>query len=112
MATDSRDTEGSTVRRAADFGEGISKRNLGKASIIAEAITAHGYSQMEVASFLGFHYSTISRLLTADKRANVKTLSPCLGRRLQPHPKRYASGNRSLDKLFMSDPFVKGMTQR
>ena len=35
--------------------------------LITEAVTAHGYSQMEVASFLSLHYSTISRIVTADK---------------------------------------------
>jgi transposase len=48
----------------------FSTRSPGKASrdrLIAEAITAHGYSEMEVASFLGLHYSTISRIVTADK---------------------------------------------
>jgi hypothetical protein len=54
----------------------LSQRNRGKASRdrrIAEAVTAHGYSQMEVASFLGLHYSTISRILAANKSANLKT---------------------------------------
>jgi transposase len=48
----------------------FSKRSPNKASrdrLIAEAITAHCYSQMEVASFLGLHYSTISRILTANR---------------------------------------------
>jgi hypothetical protein len=56
----------------------FSQKSPGKASrdrLIAEAVTAHGYSQMEVASFLGLHYSTISRILTVDKRANVKDLT-------------------------------------
>jgi putative transposase len=54
----------------------FSQKSPGKAfrdRLIAEAVTAHGYSQMEVASFLGLHYSTISRILAVDKRANVKT---------------------------------------
>ena len=46
-----------------------------KDRLVAEAITAHGYSEMEVASFLRLRYSTISRILTVDKRANVKTLA-------------------------------------
>jgi hypothetical protein len=49
-ATDSRDTEGSKVRRAAEFEEAIFTRSPGKASrdrLIAESVTAHGYSQME-----------------------------------------------------------------
>ncbi len=44
----------------------FSTRSSGKASrdrLVAEANTAHGYSEMEVASFLGLHYSTISRIL-------------------------------------------------
>jgi REP element-mobilizing transposase RayT len=44
----------------------FSHRNLGKASrdpLIAKAIRDYGYSQMEVASFLGLHYSTISRIV-------------------------------------------------
>jgi REP-associated tyrosine transposase len=32
---------------------------------IAEAVTRYGYSQMELADFLGLHYSTISRLINA-----------------------------------------------
>jgi Helix-turn-helix len=55
----------------------FSQRSPGKAfrdRVIAEAITAHGYSQTEVASFLGLHYSTISRILAVDKKPNVKTL--------------------------------------
>jgi hypothetical protein len=31
--------------------------------LIAEAIERHGYSQAEIAGFLGLHYSTISRLM-------------------------------------------------
>jgi hypothetical protein len=73
--TDSRDTEGSTIRGAAEFGEAVFTCP-GKASrdrLIAEPVTAHNYGQIEVASFLRLHYSTISRILTADKRANIKT---------------------------------------
>jgi REP-associated tyrosine transposase len=33
--------------------------------VIAKAVTRYGYSQMELASFLGLHYSTISRLFAA-----------------------------------------------
>ena len=54
----------------------LSQRSRGKASrdrLIAEGVTAHGYSQMEVASFLRLHYSTISRILAADKGPNPKT---------------------------------------
>ena len=43
----------------------------GKASrdrLVAEAITAHGYSEIEVASFLGLHYSTISRILAVEEQ--------------------------------------------
>jgi hypothetical protein len=75
-ATDSRDTEGSTIRRPAEFGEATLRGNRGKASrdrLIAEGVTAHGYSQMEVSSLLGLHYSMISRILAADKGPNPKT---------------------------------------
>jgi hypothetical protein len=44
----------------------FSERRHGKASrdrLIAKAIADYGYSQMEVASFLGLHYSTISRIV-------------------------------------------------
>jgi putative transposase len=30
---------------------------------ISEAVNKHGYSQVELADFLGLHYSTISRLV-------------------------------------------------
>ena len=44
----------------------FSERSGGKASrdpLIGKAITDYGYSQMEVASFLDLHYSTISRIV-------------------------------------------------
>jgi plasmid maintenance system antidote protein VapI len=41
--------------------------------VTAETITEHGCSQIEMANFLGLHYSTISRIVAADKEANVKT---------------------------------------
>jgi len=43
-------------------------RTRGKRSrdqVITKAVTRYGYSQMELASFLGLHYSTISRILAA-----------------------------------------------
>jgi transposase len=55
----------------------LSQRNRGKASRdrrIAEAVTAHVYSQMEVARFLMLHYSTISRILTVIKRTSTDAL--------------------------------------
>jgi transposase len=36
--------------------------------IIAKAVIRYGYSQMELASFLHLHYSTISRLAATDKQ--------------------------------------------
>jgi len=48
----------------------FSQRSRGKASrdqLIATAITDFGYSQMELASFLALHYSTISRIVAAAK---------------------------------------------
>jgi hypothetical protein len=47
----------------------FSERHRAKASrdpLIAKAVTDYGYSQMEVASFLGLHYSTISRRVAGD----------------------------------------------
>ena len=46
----------------------FSQKGRGKTSrdrVIVKAVTQHGYSQMEVASFLELHYSTISRILAA-----------------------------------------------
>ena len=45
----------------------FSQRSRGKTSrdrLIAETVAAHGYSQIEVASCLRLHHSTISRILT------------------------------------------------
>lgn len=44
------------------------QKSRGKTSrdqLIAKAVTHYGYSQMELARFLGLHYSTISRILGA-----------------------------------------------
>jgi REP element-mobilizing transposase RayT len=44
------------------------QKSRGKTSrdrLIAKAVTEYGYSQMDLASFLGLHYSTISRILAA-----------------------------------------------
>jgi hypothetical protein len=60
-----REIQGSKIRSASEFGEAIFAESPGKASnarLIAEVITVHGYSQMKMASFLGLHYSTISRI--------------------------------------------------
>ena len=54
----------------------FSERSRGKTSrdrLIARAITDYGYSQMEVASFLDLHYSTISRIVAdVGETARVK----------------------------------------
>jgi putative transposase len=42
---------------------GRSRNKASRDPLIQKAITKYGYSQMEVASFLGLHYSTISRIL-------------------------------------------------
>jgi hypothetical protein len=42
----------------------------------AEAIPAHGYSQMEVASFLGLHCLTISRIVAANGAQILKRNHP------------------------------------
>ena len=41
--------------------------------LIAKAVTHYGYSQMELASFLGLHYSTISRIIGEGETAKIKT---------------------------------------
>ena len=41
----------------------IRKRKAGRDKLIAEAVQRYGYSQKELAGFLGLHYSTISRLV-------------------------------------------------
>ena len=49
----------------------FSERSLGKTSrdpLIAQAIKDYGYSQMEVASFLDLHYSTISRIVAGKQQ--------------------------------------------
>ena len=45
-----------------------SKRN----EKIKEATEMHGYSQKEVADYLGLHYSTISRLVNEDNKNTSK----------------------------------------
>jgi REP-associated tyrosine transposase len=40
-----------------------SRGKVSRDTLIVKAITDYGYSQMEVASFLGLHYSTISRIV-------------------------------------------------
>lgn len=42
---------------------GTQKRKAARDKLIAEAVKRYGYSQQEVAGFLGLHYSTISRLV-------------------------------------------------
>jgi hypothetical protein len=52
----------------------FSQRSRGKTSrdqLITKAVTDYGYSQMELASFLGLHYSTISRILTATQQQQI-----------------------------------------
>jgi len=41
----------------------IRKRKTVRDQLIAKAVERHGYSQKELADFLGLHYSTISRLM-------------------------------------------------
>jgi putative transposase len=55
------------------FSQSASKASRDQLS--AEAITVHGYGQMEVATFLGIHWSTISRILTVNEIANLKKLT-------------------------------------
>ena len=42
---------------------GIPRRKAVRDKLIAEAVKRYGYSQQELAAFLGLHYSTISRLV-------------------------------------------------
>jgi putative transposase len=52
----------------------FSQSSRGKTSrdrLITKAVTDYGYSQMELASFLGLHYSTISRILTATQQQQI-----------------------------------------
>ena len=46
------------------------KRDIG----IIEAVYEYGYSQREVASHLGIHYSTISRLLNTKQKTDISTI--------------------------------------
>jgi hypothetical protein len=75
----------------------FSTRSPGKTSrdhLIAEAVTARGYSQMEVASFLGLHYSTNSGILEANRSANLKTLAPSF--KVSPYGDHFDSENEAL----------------
>jgi len=45
------------------FDEGIIKDKTKRNKIAKEAIEKHGYTQKEVADFIGIHYSVVSRLL-------------------------------------------------
>ena len=45
-----------------------SQRKESRGQLIVKAVTDYGYSQMELASFLGLHYSTISRVVTATEK--------------------------------------------
>src|SRR5262245_20394929 len=42
-----------------------SRSKTSRDRLIAKAVTEYGYSQMDLASFLGLHYSTVSRILAA-----------------------------------------------
>jgi putative transposase len=45
-----------------------SRSKTSRDRLIAKAVTEFGYSQIDLASFLGLHYSTISRLLAATNK--------------------------------------------
>jgi len=45
------------------FDEGIVKDKTKRNKIAKEAIERYGYTQKEVADFIGIHYSVVSRLL-------------------------------------------------
>jgi hypothetical protein len=61
--------------RAKEFGEAISQKPGQNIQGPAHRRSHHstGYSQMQAASFLGLHYSTISRIATVSKRKS----EPC-----------------------------------
>jgi hypothetical protein len=63
QATESRDRFVSRASLEKLFSQTRGKRS--RDEVIAKAVTRYGYSQMELASFLGLHYSTISRLFAA-----------------------------------------------
>ncbi|HTN71537.1 MAG TPA: transposase [Methylomirabilota bacterium] len=47
----------------------VGNRKSSRNRLMTEAVNRHGYSQIEVADFLGLHYSTVSRLMkTAEER--------------------------------------------
>jgi len=45
------------------FDEGIKRDREKRKEKVREAVERHGYSQKEVADYIGVHYSVISRLL-------------------------------------------------
>jgi REP element-mobilizing transposase RayT len=52
----------------------FSQKSRGKTlrdQLIAKAVTHYGYSQMDLASFLGLHYSTISRIVAAIDKQQI-----------------------------------------
>jgi len=54
--------------------EKLFSQTRGKGSrdqVIAKAVTRYGYSQTELASFLGLHYSTISRIFAATDKQQI-----------------------------------------
>jgi len=54
--------------------EKLFSQTRGKGSrdqVIAKAVTRYGYSQTELASVLGLHYSTISRIFAATDKQQI-----------------------------------------
>ena len=52
----------------------FSQKSRVKASrdrLIVKAVTQYGYSQMDVANFLGLHYSTVSRIVAGADREQI-----------------------------------------
>ena len=54
------------------FSEEAVKKKSKRDKKIREAAEMHGYSQKEVADYLGLHYSTISRLVMEDNKKTSK----------------------------------------
>ena len=79
IAADPRDTERTKIAGRPTLEKLFGQRSAGKTRrdrLIAKAVSEFGYSQMELASFLNLHYSTISRILANTQgTANVKASS-------------------------------------
>ena len=84
-------------------GKDKEKRN----KLMYNAVVEHGYSQKEIADFLGLHYSTVSRLILAvRKQENSKIKDLTLIALLIALPPRYIA---SLNDLYSSNPEIASL---